>query len=161
MKKKVYELSDDPKSTAGETERATLLSRHSTAAPNDVFIPLLNAELEKITRFYTQIEREVTEDVEELRVRVEQAEERGMAPTPYQDEDDDEDDDVTDEDEGDGTHLRSGTRDSSKRRRKASLGMVNGMVYVDVLIWIRLRRRPPHCQSVRVFIRTSVQYWEL
>ncbi|KAG8906395.1 low-affinity phosphate transporter [Tulasnella sp. 403] len=135
LKKKIYELSVqfDLEPAAGQHqpyERARLLESGTTSA-NDIFTPLLDRELDKIAAFYTTQEKEMLDELEELRALVERTEEEGLDATPYYDDDDDDDED-DDEDETqrsqsyarDPSHGREtsyGRESSSRRRRKASL----------------------------------------
>ncbi|KAG8906654.1 low-affinity phosphate transporter, partial [Tulasnella sp. 408] len=118
LKKKIYDIAAQTDAADGhhEPERAGLLAGQSVSG-NDVFIPLLDRELEKIVNFYTQQEKEVLDELEELRQLIDQTEEQGLVQEPYRDDDGTDEDEEDDDDE---TTNRSVSRDLSKRRRKAS-----------------------------------------
>ena len=129
LKKKIYDLGQQKDNGTLPTvspESQGLLNGHGPSM-NDVFLPLLDSELDKITAFYTHQEKDVMDELEEVRNLVEEKEELGLNAAPYRDDDDDDDDD---DDEEDDEMRRSTTRDSSKRRRKGSLGAQNGVFLV-------------------------------
>lgn len=120
LKKKIYDIAAQTEAgdgQHGDVERAGLLAGQQVSG-NDIFIPLLDRELEKIVNFYTHQEKEVLDELEEVRQLVEQTEEQGLVDEPYRDEDGTDEDEDDDDDE---TTNRSVSRDLSKqRRRKAS-----------------------------------------
>jgi hypothetical protein len=122
LKKRIYELSTkyEPRLANGANgashERAGLLT--PTNRCDSEFIPLLDKELDKITSFYYQQEKELQEELDALQAEIEEQEERGFMP-PYRDGEDDDDDD-DDEEEGDGSH-----KGIPRRKRKASMGTCN------------------------------------
>ncbi|KAG9014908.1 low-affinity phosphate transporter [Tulasnella sp. 427] len=119
LKKKIYDIAaqtDAAEDGHPDVERAGLLAALRVSG-NDIFIPLLDRELDKIVNFYTHQEKEVLDELMELKVLIEQTEEQGLVEEPYRDEDGTDEDEEDDDDE---TTNRSVSRDLSKRRRKAS-----------------------------------------
>ncbi|KAJ7613156.1 SPX domain-containing protein [Roridomyces roridus] len=80
-------------------ERTALVDR--SAETDAVFVPLLDAELEKICKFYEKQETELLNEVTELEEAVQQQETAGFGEDPYadvpyeEDEDDDDDDSIS------------------------------------------------------------------
>ncbi|KAG8993254.1 low-affinity phosphate transporter [Tulasnella sp. JGI-2019a] len=122
LKKKMYELSQqyDSHTSAARSgtaaERAGLLSTPADAC-NLQFIPMLDAELEKIIAFYHSQVKEVQDELDEIQIMVEQQEERGLMPA-YRDDDDDDDEDEDDDDEA---NTNESGKSSPRRKRRKSM----------------------------------------
>ena len=119
LKKKIYEIPEryEDDHPMDISEQSRLMSNGAGTSANDIFKPMLDRELEKISSFYAIQEKEVLEELEELEELIRQKEEEGLNPQTnhFGDEDDDDDDD--DEDD----HSRSA--DPAHRiQRKPSTG---------------------------------------
>ncbi|KIO25061.1 hypothetical protein M407DRAFT_15305 [Tulasnella calospora MUT 4182] len=124
LKKKIYDIEVQTGAGDGhhDAERAGLLAGQSVSG-NDVFIPLLDRELEKIVNFYThqeKEEKEVLDELEEVRQLVEQTEEQGLVAEPYRDDDGTDEDEEDDDDET--TNRSSPTSDGRLPDRRSSAG---------------------------------------
>lgn len=77
-----------------DLEHAALLEDHDVSDTDALFIPLLDRELKKITRFYESQEKELCEDLTELEKDIQKQEDAGMeGGDRYLEQSDDEDDD--------------------------------------------------------------------
>ncbi|KAG0705781.1 SPX domain-containing protein [Suillus ampliporus] len=104
-------------------EQTTLVDHTDTSGVDSLFKPLLDRELEKITRFYEAQENELMDELAELEQSITQQDEAGLeAGLNYMDEDDEEEDE--DEEEEDDFNMVTRSEDHGKgsrhRRRKSS-----------------------------------------
>jgi phosphate transporter len=130
LKKTIYQL--EKQQHALQTSYHDIEAVHETSALigdggqsiDDAFIPLLDAELAKITKFYVTQEKELLDEVSKLEALIERQEETGVEPYTdgyFSNEGDDDDDDDDDDDES-----RSHSRDVAGRRRRLSLSGARG-----------------------------------
>lgn len=109
---------------------------HDPSSMDTQFIPLLDRELRKISLFYESQEKELVDDMEELKRLITQQEDlpldgshRYLASEDDDDEDDDEEDEegfgVTSPTLSRGTHSRSPQRNRRRRSRSESTGIIN------------------------------------
>jgi phosphate transporter len=104
LKKQIYQLEKQQHGIDRSTydlesnERTSLMGRGGAESSSDeVFIPLLDHELKKITIFYETQEKELLEEVTGLEELAIQQEEAGLAAGHDYDEETDDDDDDDDE----------------------------------------------------------------
>ena len=102
-------------------ERTALVEQPDFSSFDNVFIPLLNQELHKITVFYERKEKELFDDLQTLEDLVAEQDEAGAAGWEhYMDDYIDEDDEDEEEEETSGEHVRFQDGSLPKRRRRKS-----------------------------------------
>ena len=105
-------------------ERTALVDQPDFSSIDAVFVPLLNQELQKISLFYEDKEKELFDDLQTLEDLVTEQDQVGPAAwehymDEYADEEDDDDDDDDDE-QISGEHVRFENESLPKRRRRKS-----------------------------------------
>jgi hypothetical protein len=92
-----------------------------SSSTDDIFVPLLDREVKKITSFYELQERDALSELEMLEEMVKEQEELGpVAETRFLDDEYDDDDDDDEEVEGDSPIRNRTTSGRSRRRRRIS-----------------------------------------
>lgn len=110
------------------TEHTSLVGRSALAPDTDaLFHPLLDAELRKVSSFYSHQEKELLEELTELEDLVKEQDEMGLVAgrlyTEGEGDWDDDDEDDDDDEEWQSTERsrdRRGNTSTSRRRRKPS-----------------------------------------
>lgn len=124
MKKHIYQLEKRQQEERGvqrqhaadleSSESSALMGHDASSSTDRYFIPLLDQELKKITKFYETQERNFSTELESLEELVRLQEEGSLSDQRFVDEDEEEDEDGDDEDQA----RRSPSRE--RRQRRAS-----------------------------------------
>lgn len=104
-------------------EQTALVDHTETSSADNLFKPLLDRELEKITQFYEAQERELMDELVALEQSITQQDEDGLeAGLDYMDEyeDDEEDEEEEEEEEDDIARSDHHGKGSRRRQRKSS-----------------------------------------
>ena len=104
-------------------ERSALVEQPDFSAIDAAFIPILNQQLQKISLFYEEKERELFDDLQTLEDLVAEQDQAGPATWEhYMDDDygDEEDDDDEDDEQISGEHVHFESETLPKRRRRKS-----------------------------------------
>ncbi|KAE9390604.1 SPX-domain-containing protein [Gymnopus androsaceus JB14] len=93
LKKYIYQLEKQQQQSLTthfhdleSNERTSLVGRPSDRATDSIFIPLLDKELEKITLFYENQEKELFEELQELEALIQKQEDLGLEGDHYADD---------------------------------------------------------------------------
>lgn len=129
LKKHIYQLEkkqhDLRRQHAGDlesSERSALMGHDESSSTDRYFIPLLDQELQKITKFYENQERSLLAEIDNLEELVRAQDQESLSDQRFMDEEDDDDDDDEDEDHPrkSTSRERRQTRTSPSRRRTKS-----------------------------------------
>jgi phosphate transporter len=105
------------------SERSTLLGAQDATGIDAIFIPLLDQEVKKIVAFYTDKEKELLEELEELEKDVLKMDDMGLGGgyhyEDYADDDDEDDDSIASHRSPDDAR-----RSPSRHRKSSSAGRV-------------------------------------
>jgi phosphate transporter len=111
-------------------ERTALVDQPDFSSIDAVFIPRLNQELQKISLFYEDKEKELFDDLQTLEALVAEQDQVGPAAwehymDEYADEEDDDDDDDDDDEQisGERVHFENESLPKRRRRKSTSAGL--------------------------------------
>lgn len=126
LEKRQHELRSQHPDDIESNERSALMGHDGSSPTDSFFVPLLDKELQKITKFYEAQERTLLADLEGLEELVKMKDEENVSDDRYVDEEDDDDDD--DDDDRNRKSLsreRGNKRPISPRRRTKSDGRMH------------------------------------